>query len=84
MIIHEASAVRAPENRSDEEASTLPIAALTAWYALVDFGPVQLGQTALVQGSGGVSVFAAQLAWALGARIIMTSSGQLAAAPVEV
>ncbi len=45
MIIHEDSAVGAPDNMSDEEAATLPIAALTAWYSLVDFGQIQPGQT---------------------------------------
>ncbi|WP_225774741.1 zinc-dependent alcohol dehydrogenase family protein [Pseudomonas sp. Marseille-Q5115] len=74
MIIHEESAVAAPANMSDEEASTLPIAALTAWYSLVDYGQVQPGQTVLVQGTGGVSVFAVQLATALGAKVIVTSS----------
>ncbi len=74
MIIHEDSAVRAPDNMSDEEAATLPIAALTAWYALVDYGQIEPGQTVLVQGSGGVSVFAAQIATALGAKVIVTSS----------
>jgi NADPH:quinone reductase-like Zn-dependent oxidoreductase len=74
MIIHEDSAVRAPANMTDEQASTLPIAALTAWYALVDYGQVQPGQTVLVQGTGGVSVFAAQIATALGAKVIVTSS----------
>ncbi|KKA09844.1 alcohol dehydrogenase [Pseudomonas ogarae] len=74
MIIHEDSAVGAPDNMSDEEAATLPIAALTAWYALVDYGQIETGQTVLVQGSGGVSVFAAQIATALGAKVIVTSS----------
>lgn len=74
MIIHEDSAVAAPETMSDEEAATLPIAALTAWYALVDFGQVKAGQTVLVQGTGGVSIFAAQIAIALGAKVIVTSS----------
>jgi len=74
MIIHEQSAVRAPDNMSDEEASTLPIAALTAWYSLVDYGQIQSGQTVLVQGTGGVSIFAVQLATALGAKVIVTSS----------
>lgn len=74
MIIHEDSAVRAPDNMTDEEASTLPIAALTAWYSLFDFGNLQADQTVLVQGTGGVSVFAAQIASAFGARVIATSS----------
>lgn len=74
MIIHEDSAVAAPGNMSDEEAATLPIAALTAWYALVDYGHIQPGQTVLVQGTGGVSIFAVQIATALGAKVIATSS----------
>ena len=74
MIIHEDSAVIAPHNMSDEEAATLPIAALTAWYSLVDFGQIQPGQTVLVQGTGGVSIFAVQIATALGAKVIATSS----------
>ncbi|MCW1872946.1 NAD(P)-dependent alcohol dehydrogenase (plasmid) [Erwinia sp. INIA-01] len=74
MIIHQDSAVKAPDTMSDEEASTLPIAALTAWYSLMDIGNLQPGQTVLVQGTGGVSVFAAQIAHAYGARVIATSS----------
>ncbi len=74
MIIHEQSAVRAPDSMSDEEASTLPIAALTAWSSLVDFGQLQTGQTVLVQGTGGVSIFATQIAHAMGAKVIATSS----------
>lgn len=74
MIIDEISAVRAPDAMSDVEASTLPIAALTAWYCLMDIGNLQPGQTVLVQGTGGVSIFAAQIAAAHGARVIATSS----------
>lgn len=74
MIIHEDSAVAAPANMSDEEAATLPIAALTAWYSLVDVANVQAGQYVLVQGTGGVSIFALQLANAMGAKVIVTSS----------
>ncbi len=74
MIIHEDSAVGAPHNMTDEQASTLPIAALTAWYSLVDYGQLKPGQTVLVQGTGGVSIFAIQLAAAMGAKVIVTSS----------
>ncbi|AID27205.1 zinc-dependent alcohol dehydrogenase family protein [Salmonella bongori] len=74
MIIHENTAVKAPAHMSDEQASTLPIAALTAWYSLMDVGNLQPGQTVLVQGTGGVAVFAAQIAHAHGARVIATSS----------
>ncbi|TDG03209.1 NAD(P)-dependent alcohol dehydrogenase [Paraburkholderia guartelaensis] len=83
MIIHEDSAVPAPASMSDEEASTLPIAALTAWYALTDVGHVEAGQTVLVQGTGGVSIFAAQIAIAHGARVIVTSSKDESLAKVK-
>ena len=83
MIIHEESAVKAPEMMSDEQASTLPIAALTAWYSLMDIGNLQPGQTVLVQGTGGVSIFAAQIAAAHGARVIATSSSDANLARVK-
>ncbi|MBT9458517.1 MAG: NAD(P)-dependent alcohol dehydrogenase [Burkholderiaceae bacterium] len=59
---------------SDEEASTLPCAGLTAWHALFERGKVQPGETVLVQGTGGVALFGLQLAAAAGARVIVTSS----------
>lgn len=83
MIIHEESAVKAPEMMSDEQASTLPIAALTAWYSLMDIGNLQPGQTVLVQGTGGVSIFASQIAAAHGARVIATSSSDANLARVK-
>lgn len=66
--------VRAPRNLSAIEASTLPIAALTAWMALIELGNLRAGQTVVVQGTGGVSLFAVQLAAASGAQVIVTSS----------
>jgi len=63
-----------PEGLDFEQAATLPIAALTAWSALVTEGQVAAGQTVLTLGTGGVSVFALQFAKALGARVIITSS----------
>ena len=74
MILNAESAVKAPKAMTDEEASTLPIAALTAWYSMMDYGKLQPGQTVLVQGTGGVSVFAVQIASAFGAKVIATSS----------
>ncbi|MFD2264792.1 NAD(P)-dependent alcohol dehydrogenase [Lacibacterium aquatile] len=67
--------VKAPANLDDIEASTLPIAGLTAWTALVENGPVRPGQSVLVQGTGGVALFAVQIALAMGAQVIVTSSG---------
>jgi len=55
-------------------ASTLPCAALTAWYSLVARGSLTKDQTVLVLGTGGVSIFALQIAKHLGARVVVTSS----------
>jgi NADPH:quinone reductase-like Zn-dependent oxidoreductase len=63
-----------PEHLSDKEASTLPCAALTAWSALVTDGGLVAGDTVLLQGTGGVSIFALQFAKILGLRAILTSS----------
>jgi NADPH:quinone reductase-like Zn-dependent oxidoreductase len=71
-----------PEHLSDEEAATLPCAGVTAWNALVSQGKVKAGDTVLVQGTGGVSLFALQFARMHGARVIIISSsdGKLARA----
>lgn len=74
IVLDEQAVVPAPEYLSDEEASTLPCAALTAWYALVEKGQLQAGQTVLIQGTGGVSIFGLQITSALGANVIVTSS----------
>jgi NADPH:quinone reductase-like Zn-dependent oxidoreductase len=63
-----------PAHLSPIEAATLPCAALTAWSALVTLGQVTAGQTVLILGTGGVSLFALQIARLLGARVIITSS----------
>ncbi|KLD73507.1 NAD(P)-dependent alcohol dehydrogenase [Xanthomonas hyacinthi] len=73
VVLPEEVAVAAPSSLSNEEASTLPVAALTAWFALVEAGRLRKGQTVLVQGTGGVSLFGLQFAQALGARVIVTS-----------
>ena len=64
----------APANLSDEEVACLPCAGLTAWRALMVEGRVKPGDTVLVQGTGGVSIFALQFAKAAGAQVIVTSS----------
>lgn len=68
--------VRFPEHLSFEEAAALPCAAVTAWHSLFDSGGLRPGQTVLVQGSGGVSLFALQFAKQAGARVIATTSGR--------
>lgn len=65
--------IKVPDSLSFAEASTLPIAALTAWNALA-YGKVKAGDTVLLHGTGGVSIFALQFAKAVGARVIITSS----------
>ena len=64
----------APKGWSFEEAATLPCAGLTAWRALMVEGELKAGETVLVQGTGGVSIFALQFAKMAGARVIVTSS----------
>ncbi len=64
--------VKVPDNLTSVEAATLPIAGLTAWNAL-RYGHLQLGETVLLHGTGGVSIFALQFAKAQGAKVIITS-----------
>jgi NADPH:quinone reductase-like Zn-dependent oxidoreductase len=66
-------AVLTPSNLSDREAATLPIAALTAWSTLQE-GGIKSGDTVLVQGTGGVALFALQFSRMFGARAIVLSS----------
>lgn len=65
--------IKSPANLTSIESATLPIAALTAWNAL-RYGNLQAGQTVLLHGTGGISIFALQFAKAQGARVIITSS----------
>jgi NADPH:quinone reductase-like Zn-dependent oxidoreductase len=74
VVLPAEGVVRVPDHLSDEEAATLPCAAVTAWHALVTEGGVKAGDVVLTQGTGGVSVFALQFAKLLGARVIATSS----------
>ncbi|HCT7899683.1 TPA: NAD(P)-dependent alcohol dehydrogenase [Enterobacter cloacae] len=73
VIVNENGLVAAPETLDDVEASTLPCAGLTAWFALVERGNLRAGQSVLVQGTGGVAIFALQIAKALGAEVYVTS-----------
>jgi NADPH:quinone reductase-like Zn-dependent oxidoreductase len=83
VVMHEDALVRVPRHLSDEEAATLPIAGLTAWRALVDHGQLQAGQSVLVMGTGGVALFAVQIAHALGAKVIVLSSSDAKLARVR-
>jgi len=73
VVLKETGLVAIPEHLSYQEAATLPCAAVTAWNAL-KVGKIQPGSTVLIQGTGGVSIFALQLARLRGARILGISS----------
>lgn len=74
VVCPETALTRMPAGYTYAEAATLPCAALTAWRGLVTEARVKAGDWVLVQGTGGVSIFALQLAKAMGARVIATSS----------
>ena len=73
-VLREEGLINLPEHLSFEEGATLPCAALTAWHALVSKGALKAGDTVLLLGTGGVSLFALQFAKLHGARVIITSS----------
>jgi NADPH:quinone reductase-like Zn-dependent oxidoreductase len=74
VVLSEEGVVHVPTHLTDEEAATLPCAAVTAWNALVPSGHLKAGDSVLVQGTGGVSLFALQFAKLGGARVLATSS----------
>ncbi len=74
-IVDEAIAVAKPKSLTFAEAAAVPLAAMTAWQAMLDTGGLKEGQTVLIQGgSGGVGAFAVQIAKAKGAKVIATAS----------
>ncbi len=66
--------VAAPSSLSDAEAATLPVAGLTAWFALVERGGVRAGDTVVVPSTGGVALFGLQIAKASGAEVIVSGN----------
>ena len=74
MVLSEEGVVRAPRHLDAVAAAALPCAAVTAWNAVVHQGHVKAGDVVVVQGTGGVSLFALQFAKLLGARVVATSS----------
>lgn len=73
-VFSEDGLVQAPASLSDEEVAALPCAAVTAWHALFGHAGTVPGDTVLLQGTGGVSIFALQFAKLAGLRTIITSS----------
>lgn len=75
VALHEDGVVHIPEHLSYEEAATLPCAAVTAWHAVIESN-LKSGGSVLLQGTGGVSLFALQFARMAGARVIITSRSE--------
>jgi NADPH:quinone reductase-like Zn-dependent oxidoreductase len=74
LLISEDGVSLVPAHLSDTQVAALPCAALTAWRALVVDGEVKAGDVVVLQGTGGVSIFALQFAKAMGCEVIITSS----------
>jgi NADPH:quinone reductase-like Zn-dependent oxidoreductase len=74
VVLDASGVVHIPGHLTFEEAATLPCAGVTAWNAVVTRGRVEPGETVVVQGTGGVSIFALQFAKLAGARVLGTSS----------
>ncbi len=74
LIVDQNEAVILPSHLGFDEGATLPCAAVTAWHALCSAAPLLPGMTVLLQGGGGVSLFALQFAKLFGARVIIISS----------
>jgi NADPH:quinone reductase-like Zn-dependent oxidoreductase len=74
VVFDESEAVRMPPQFSDHQAATLPVAGVTAWHAVARRCQVRPGDSVLIHGTGGVSLFALQFTVALGGTAIITSS----------
>jgi NADPH:quinone reductase-like Zn-dependent oxidoreductase len=73
-VLEEDGTVKIPEHLSLEEGATLPCAGVTVWHAMMEHAKLIAGQTVLLQGTGGVSIFGLQLARAMGIDVVITSS----------
>jgi NADPH:quinone reductase-like Zn-dependent oxidoreductase len=74
VVLEEDGVVKIPAHLSLEEGATLPCAAVTVWHAMMEHAKLKAGDTILLQGTGGVSIFGLQFARAMGIRSIITSS----------
>ena len=73
-VLEEDGVVKIPDHLTLEEGATLPCAAVTVWHAMVEHAKLKAGDTVLLQGTGGVSIFGLQFARAMGIRAVITSS----------
>jgi NADPH:quinone reductase-like Zn-dependent oxidoreductase len=74
VVLEEDGVVKIPAHLSLEEGATLPCAAVTVWHAMIEHAKLKAGDTILLQGTGGVSIFGLQFAKAMGIRAVITSS----------
>src|SRR5271170_7968032 len=74
VVLEEDGVVKIPAHLSLEEGATLPCAAVTAWHAMIEHAKLKAGDTVLLQGTGGVSIFGLQFSKAMGIRAVITSS----------
>lgn len=74
VVFNETAVVKTPQNLSDEESATLPVAGITAWHTVARRSRVRAGETVLIQGTGGVSLFSLQFVKAFGAKPLVISS----------
>jgi len=74
VVLEEEGIVKVPKHLTVEEAATLPCAAVTVWHAMMQHAKLVAGQTVLLQGTGGVSIFGLQFAHAMGIAAVITSS----------
>jgi NADPH:quinone reductase-like Zn-dependent oxidoreductase len=74
IVVPAAALVRVPDSLTDAQAAPLPAAGVTAWNALVEVGAIKAGDLVFALGTGGVSIFALQIAKLAGARVAITSS----------
>jgi NADPH:quinone reductase-like Zn-dependent oxidoreductase len=77
VVLEEDGVVKIPAHLSLEEGATLPCAAVTVWHAMMEHAKLRAGDTVLLQGTGGVSIFGLQFAKAMGIRAIITSSSDV-------
>jgi len=73
-VLEEDGVVKIPPHLSIEQGATLPCAGVTAWHAMMEHARLKAGDTVLLQGTGGVSIFGLQFARAMGIRAVITSS----------
>lgn len=83
IAVPEDSLVAIPEHMSFEEGATLPCTGVTAWHALVEQGRLKAGDTVLLQGTGGLSLYMLQIAKGMGARVIATTSSEAKGARLQ-